>query len=808
VTYNVQGSDGEHDGSALPTIRAVTMQQQTEERMQHQVDSKFTRRGGKTYCLPMLAGILLLTTRLAVAVDDTTPPSVVSLDFNPKSVDVTTSAQNVTVTMHVTDDLSGTAFITATFTSPSYAQYQYAGVYRSAGTALDGTFTGTVTIPKFSESGTWSLSSVYLGDNAGNTINLSQANLQTAGFPTSLSVTSVQDTAAPQVNGTPVFSPPSLDVSGGAQTLTVTFNLTDDLSGVSFSQQDFALILVSPSGRQQQYVPSSEFQLISGNTLNGQWQITHTFPQYSEAGTWSIAYIYLKDSAGNQNYISFFGDSMLPATFTVVSSPQDITPPTITSFDFSPKVIDTSAGAQTVTVTMGIVDNLAGADFSPDTPYLSYYHGFNFFSPSHGQSVYCCGYSPIFTLTAGTPTNGTWQAAVSIPRFSEEGTWKASIYLVKDAVRNVLNLSTAQLAAMSFPTDLVVVKPSLVSDGSAGPAGGTVMDSTFGDRAEIIFPPGVLSTTTQVAIDVFQSPLDIPLPTGFSAYGTRFVNINLTPPPSEPLPAPGITLVLPLPQMGTPGDPIYLFSVSIDGTLVPVLDTSGMPVIGTVDPSGLSATFTGVSHASIFVGLIHSSVPPTGTPTNTAVPPTATKTNTPVPPTATPTNTPVPPTATKTNTPVPPTATKTNTAVPPTATPTNTSVPPTPTKTNTPGGVNQPDLLTTAVSNPPASLKRGKDFKVTDTVLNQGPVKAGPSTTRYYLSFNGSTLAKRLMGERHVPGLNPNSTSTGSVQVKIPPDTQPGGYFLIACADDKGKVKESNEANNCTSSAGTVQVVK
>src|SRR5439155_24607138 len=116
-----------------------------------------------------------------------------------------------------------------------------------------------------------------------------------------------------------------------------------------------------------------------------------------------------------------------------------------------------------------------------------------------------------------------------------------------------------QLAAAGFPTDLIVVRPSLVMDGTVGSGGGTVSDQTFGARAQLTFPAGVLSSSTQVAIDVFPSPLAIPTPAGLAGPGTFFVNINLNPPPAFPLPPPGVTVVLPLPQPMIPGDRIDLF---------------------------------------------------------------------------------------------------------------------------------------------------------------------------------------------------------------------------------------------------------
>src|SRR4029077_17258733 len=143
----------------------------------------------------------------------------------------------------------------------------------------------------------------------------------------------------------------------------------------------------------------------------------------------------------------------------------------------------------------------------------------------------------------------------TIPQFSEQGTWKADVVLLKDAVQNTLNLTTAQMAAAHFffPTDLIVGKPSFTSDGTVASAGGTVMDNSFGARAEIIFPPGMVSTTTTVAIDVFSSPLDIPNLNGFSGPGTLFTDITLTPAASNPLPAPGVTLVLPVSPAGIAG---------------------------------------------------------------------------------------------------------------------------------------------------------------------------------------------------------------------------------------------------------------
>jgi len=120
--------------------------------------------------------------------------------------------------------------------------------------------------------------------------------------------------------------------------------------------------------------------------------------------------------------------------------------------------------------------------------------------------------------------------------------------------------------------------------------------------------------------------------------------------------------------------------------------------------------------------------------------------------------------------------------------------------------VTKPDLLESAVTDPPASVPAGSSFPVTDTVLNQGNGTGGGSTTRYYLSTDGVKDAgdRLLTGARGVGILAPGGTSSGTVTVTVPAATPAGLYHLLACADDTGTLAEGDEANNCRASAGQV----
>ena len=118
------------------------------------------------------------------------------------------------------------------------------------------------------------------------------------------------------------------------------------------------------------------------------------------------------------------------------------------------------------------------------------------------------------------------------------------------------------------------------------------------------------------------------------------------------------------------------------------------------------------------------------------------------------------------------------------------------------------DLTVTAVANPPAAAVSGNTFTATDSTANTGATAAPASTTRYYLSTDTGRSADDTLlgGSRAVPVLASGATSSGTAAVTIPAATPAGTYRLLACADDTSAVAESEEANNCRASSGTIQV--
>src|SRR5688572_28067333 len=101
----------------------------------------------------LVAFIALCPAPVAVAQADTSPPVLVSSSVTPTSVNVSSSGQQVTVTVRVTD---ATGAQTPTINLSSTTTSQTAGfgsMTLVSGSATDGTYSKTVTIPQGAATG-------------------------------------------------------------------------------------------------------------------------------------------------------------------------------------------------------------------------------------------------------------------------------------------------------------------------------------------------------------------------------------------------------------------------------------------------------------------------------------------------------------------------------------------------------------------------------------------------------------------------------------------------------------------------------
>lgn len=215
-----------------------------------------------------------------VKVSDGIAPVLVGLTISPSPVNVTAGTQTVTATAHITDaGGSGAAQFAITATAPHGAFSDCVDSTLDSGTTADGFWTCTLTIPVGAEPGDWKLL-VLISDAGFASQTYTTTELGALGLPTTFNVVSTWDQTYPVFKSL-ALSPASVSVAGGAQTVTVSANLTDDRSGIA----RFDFVATSPSGRQ---VGCSASAPSTGTDLSGIWTCTVTIPSDAEAGSWLI----------------------------------------------------------------------------------------------------------------------------------------------------------------------------------------------------------------------------------------------------------------------------------------------------------------------------------------------------------------------------------------------------------------------------------------------------------------------------------------------------------------------------------------
>jgi uncharacterized protein YjdB len=215
-----------------------------------------------------------------VKVGDGSAPVLVGLTVVPSPVDVTSGTKTVTVTAHVTDaGGSGAAQFAITATAPHGAFTDCVDTTLDSGTTSDGYWSCNLTVPIGAEPGNWQLL-ILISDAGYASRTYSAAELTAAGAPTSFSVVSNWDQTFPVFHGL-TLTPATVNVASGAQTVTVSADLTDDRSGIA----QFDFVATSQSGQQ---VRCSATSPASGDLLSGTWTCAVSIPAGAEAGTWNI----------------------------------------------------------------------------------------------------------------------------------------------------------------------------------------------------------------------------------------------------------------------------------------------------------------------------------------------------------------------------------------------------------------------------------------------------------------------------------------------------------------------------------------
>jgi hypothetical protein len=359
---------------------------------------------------------------------DSVQPQLDSFSFTPASVDTVSNPAQVTVSFTVTGKRSSVRSLEVTFVDPSGVFLERASANFRPAPSVTGSL--IVTLPAFSNAGTWKVGSVFIADASGNTQTIDTDAIAAAGFPTTLQVSSAVDDAPPDLTGL-AFARDSVDTTAAPAAVIVNFTATDNLAGVRYVE----LSLLSPSGSSTQ---RAKVNLTPAKTIAG--SANFTLPRFSEAGTWTVNSAFLADAAGNTLILDTAGlvEKGFPTALSVTSS-RDTAAPQLTAFSITPSEVNTGTAASTVLLNFRVTDDLSGV-----TTFQA-----AFVSPSGNQMQ---------TASASFPgeVSVTGRTKIIFPQGSEPGTWTVASVFLSDAVGNTAILTEDDLAALGFSSHVTV----------------------------------------------------------------------------------------------------------------------------------------------------------------------------------------------------------------------------------------------------------------------------------------------------------------------------------------------------------------
>ena len=446
-------------------------------------DHQPARRFLRGWVCLVLAAIATLAALLALAApalaEDTSPPQVTAFSITPSSLDTSSARQSVTVTATLTDNLSGIGpspwvVLHAPGVHGVMAQYLGFALTRVSGDALDGVYSGTEFLPRYSQAGVWT-AELRADDLVGNEGVYDAAAIDAACGAGSAELTDTAtagDTTPPQVTAFSI-TPSQVDTGSAGQNVTATMTLHDDMSGV-----DSAIVWLSSPSPCQQAVPFN-LTKASGDDLDCVWSGTATLPVGSKPGIWTAA-LTLQDDVHNSAYLTTsdldakFGAGAAKVTDTAAWG--DTTPPRVTALSVSPTEIDTESADQQVSVSATIADDQSGVASASLQ-----------FTPLIG------GLSQDLSLqrVSGDATSGVYTGTLDMPQGSVQGMW--GYYLaMTDKIGNSVTLGTAGLSAL-FPgaDDLMIANTALADQITIGRE--WVIDS---GKVAVDFPAGTVITQT------------------------------------------------------------------------------------------------------------------------------------------------------------------------------------------------------------------------------------------------------------------------------------------------------------------------
>lgn len=290
-----------------------------------------------------ISGIAGISVNNVATIYDVEAPQLTAFNISPTTIDTSTESADVTVTMTLTDDMSGVCVPAdsdtgiscggpyvrlSPFDGSQYVTTQAVGFFnftRESGDNKNGVYISTATVPAYAMSGEWRVEIVNLSDNYPNYRVIWGNELPGIPGVSNISVSNIAsfyDFTPPQVASLEI-NPTNINTANQSQSVLLTVSLTDDMSGVctssdcgTFYNSSRTQLLLQPHDGSEfittQSVGFYNFTRIVGDDKNGVYTAEATFPEGSYLGTWKIRQFLLVDKIGN--YVQLDSDEVASQT--------------------------------------------------------------------------------------------------------------------------------------------------------------------------------------------------------------------------------------------------------------------------------------------------------------------------------------------------------------------------------------------------------------------------------------------------------------------------------------------------------------
>jgi hypothetical protein len=431
---------------------------------------------------------------------DTVPPQVSQVTFNRQKVDLDSGSRRVTVTADATDT-SGNGAGSGITQLDVFVSGPHAGADPKmslvSGTPTDGVWRGSFTVPKDGPAGTWSLSSVDAADADNNRQDYEHygTHVQSptdialqAGWDTSFTVTGTGPPPPKKHHAGTVtafsFTPHEVDTTHTRKTVHISVNF-------SKPQPKRALInFVHNTNSGRHYFARGAALKHAHGT---KWSAHFTLHRWMGDNTLEAAIYAVYPTTVTPRDRSFSSSALRKrhfATLLTVHSRTDKTKPKLRTLSFSPPTVETTTGAQTVTVTATASDTHSGVGGIDADLYINHGGG----GSASGLYPYPgLGYQDSGAVNVTLkPVGDKWIGTLRFRRCVPSGSWNTEI-LLNDRAGNSAGYNSKKLAAEGLPGHLSVTStPGDVQDPGVRDATASGVDHTI----TLDFTEGVKNVTT------------------------------------------------------------------------------------------------------------------------------------------------------------------------------------------------------------------------------------------------------------------------------------------------------------------------